>query len=180
MAWPTENMPLVGVVMGSETDSPVMEAAVEVLHDFRIAHEVAVVSAHRGPDKMIKYGHEAVDRGLEVIIAGAGGSAALPGMLAATTRIPVLGVSVNVKNKPLQAGMASQVEMPKGAPLFYMGENESGAANAGYGAVRILANGDEDLAARYDAHVGSFDQLIEDMNERVQLRVLDLYSRKTE
>ena len=136
--------PQVAVVMGSSSDLSVMRDAVEVLTSFGIEHEVRVVSAHRTPDDMIAYGHAAAGRGLKVIIAGAGGAAHLPGMLAAVTRLPVIGVPVALSHLDGLDSLLSIVQMPKGVPVATMAVN--GARNAALLAVRILGITDARLA----------------------------------
>jgi 5-(carboxyamino)imidazole ribonucleotide mutase len=136
--------PLVAVVMGSSSDLPVMRGALDLLERFDVAHEVRVVSAHRTPDRMIAFGHEAAGRGLRVIIAGAGGAAHLPGMLASVTTLPVIGVPVALSQLDGLDSLLSIVQMPKGVPVATMAVN--GARNAGLLAVRILAVADPDLA----------------------------------
>ena len=153
-----EMNPLVGVIMGSDSDLPTMKPATDILKSFDVAHEVRIVSAHRTPKWMAEYAGQAVIRGMKVIIAGAGGSAHLPGMTASETIIPVLGVAINTRQKPMQAAVGSQIEMPKGIPLAYMGEGDAGAANAGLEAVRILALMDPDLADAYRAYVDNLAQ----------------------
>lgn len=142
--------PVVGVVMGSDSDLKIMQHVGETLEDFNVPYEERVLSAHRTPARMMQYGHEAVKRGLQVIIAGAGGSAHLPGMLASETRLPVLGVAIESSPDPTNAALGSMVRMPKGAPLATMGKNEAAAANAAYESVRILALSDPELAEMYD------------------------------
>ena len=135
--------PRVGVVMGSDSDWPVMQAAAEALTEFDIPHEVQVVSAHRMPYEMIDYGTTAAERGLSVIIAGAGGAAHLPGMLASTTPLPVIGVPVKLKALDGLDSLLSIVQMPAGVPVATVSIN--GARNAGLLAVKMLAaNTDED------------------------------------
>ena len=138
--------PLVGVVMGSDSDWPVMEAAVTALTEFGVPWEADVVSAHRMPREMISYGSEAAGRGLRVIIAGAGGAAHLPGMLAAVTPLPVIGVPVPLAHLDGMDSLLSVVQMPAGVPVATVAIG--GARNAGLLAVRILAAADEDLRAR--------------------------------
>jgi 5-(carboxyamino)imidazole ribonucleotide mutase len=138
--------PLVGVVMGSDSDWPVMEAAVTALTEFGVPWEADVVSAHRMPREMISYGSEAAGRGLRVIIAGAGGAAHLPGMLAAVTPLPVIGVPVPLAHLDGMDSLLSVVQMPAGVPVATVAVG--GARNAGLLAVRILAAADEDLRAR--------------------------------
>src|SRR5680860_1740990 len=136
----------VGIVMGSDSDWPVMKAAAEACEEFDIAHEADVVSAHRMPDEMLAYGREAAGRGLRVIIAGAGGAAHLPGMLAAVTPLPVIGVPVPLKYLDGMDSLLSIVQMPAGVPVATVAVGN--ARNAGLLAVRILAVGDDALTQR--------------------------------
>jgi 5-(carboxyamino)imidazole ribonucleotide mutase len=145
-------LPLVAVVMGSDSDWPVMSGAAGALTEFGIAHEVDVVSAHRMPHDMIRYGSEAADRGLRVIIAGAGGAAHLPGMLASVTPLPVIGVPVPLKHLDGLDSLLSIVSMPAGIPVATVAVG--GARNAGLLAVRILAASDGALRARMAAFQG--------------------------
>ena len=138
--------PLVGLVMGSDSDWPVMEAAAEALTEFGVSYEVDVVSAHRMPAEMIDYGQRAHERGLRVIIAGAGGAAHLPGMLASVTPLPVIGVPVPLKFLDGMDSLLSIVQMPAGVPVAAV--SIGGARNAGLLAVRMLAAGEGDLADR--------------------------------
>jgi 5-(carboxyamino)imidazole ribonucleotide mutase len=138
--------PLVGLVMGSDSDWPVMQAAGAVLDEFGVAYEADVVSAHRMPHDMIRYGSEAEDRGLRVIIAGAGGAAHLPGMLAAVTPLPVIGVPVPLKYLDGLDSLLSIVQMPAGIPVATVAVG--GARNAGLLAVRILGAGDSTLRGK--------------------------------
>jgi 5-(carboxyamino)imidazole ribonucleotide mutase len=140
---PTDQTPRVGIVMGSDSDWPVMKAAAEALAEFEIAVEADVVSAHRMPDEMLAYGREAAGRGIEVIIAGAGGAAHLPGMLAAVTPLPVIGVPVPLKYLDGMDSLLSIVQMPAGVPVATVAVGN--ARNAGLLAVRILASGDPAL-----------------------------------
>ena len=140
----TPGRPLVAVVMGSSSDLPVMEGAVEMLDRFAVPHEVRVVSAHRTPDDMLAFGHGAAARGLRVIIAGAGGAAHLPGMLASVTTLPVIGVPVALATLDGLDSLLSIVQMPRGVPVATVAVN--GARNAGLLAVRVLALGDARLA----------------------------------
>ena len=141
--------PLVGVVMGSDSDWPVMAAAAEVLDEFGVPREADVVSAHRMPHEMIAYGEQAAGRGLKVIIAGAGGAAHLPGMLAAVTPLPVIGVPVPLKYLDGLDSLLSIVQMPAGIPVATVAVG--GARNAGLLAVRILAAADESLREQMTA-----------------------------
>jgi 5-(carboxyamino)imidazole ribonucleotide mutase len=141
-----DGRPVVGVVMGSDSDWPVMEAAVTALIEFGVPWEADVVSAHRMPREMISYGSEAAGRGLRVIIAGAGGAAHLPGMLAAVTPLPVIGVPVPLAHLDGMDSLLSVVQMPAGVPVATVAVG--GARNAGLLAVRILAAADDELRAR--------------------------------
>jgi len=140
--------PKVGVVMGSESDWDVMQHAARVLKDFGVAFESQVVSAHRTPDRMFEYAERARDRGLQCIIAGAGGAAHLPGMIASKTTLPVLGVPVPSKHLAGQDSLYSIVQMPKGIPVATFAIGEAGAHNAGLFAVSLLAAADATLAAK--------------------------------
>jgi 5-(carboxyamino)imidazole ribonucleotide mutase len=140
--------PVIGVVMGSSSDWDVMQHAVAMLKDFGIAHEAQVISAHRMPDQMFAYAESARERGLRAIIAGAGGAAHLPGMLAAKTIVPVLGVPVPSKYLRGEDSLLSIVQMPKGIPVATFAIGEAGAANAALTAIAILATTDDKLAAR--------------------------------
>lgn len=140
----------VGIVMGSQSDWPTMKEAATILDELGVAHEVKIVSAHRTPDRLWAYGKSAVDRGLQVIIAGAGGAAHLPGMMASKTRVPVLGVPIQTRALSGVDSLYSIVQMPKGYPVGTMAIGAAGAANAGLMAAAILATTDPDLAARLD------------------------------
>ena len=140
------SQPLVGVVMGSDSDWPVMEAAAAALSQFDVVHEVDVVSAHRMPREMLAYGETAADRGLRVIIAGAGGAAHLPGMLASVSPLPVIGVPVPLAHLDGLDSLLSIVQMPAGVPVATV--SVGGARNAGLLAVRILAVSDPVLRRR--------------------------------
>jgi 5-(carboxyamino)imidazole ribonucleotide mutase len=142
-------MTKVGIIMGSQSDWPTMKAAAEMLDALGVAHETKIVSAHRTPDRLWDYGKTAVDRGLQVIIAGAGGAAHLPGMMASKTRLPVIGVPVQTKALAGVDSLYSILQMPKGYPVATMAIG--GAANAGLMAAAILALQDPALAARLDA-----------------------------
>ena len=142
----TDKNPVIGIVMGSDSDWPVMQAAAKILRDFGVPFEAKVVSAHRTPDLLYQYAEEAQGRGLKAIIAGAGGAAHLPGMLAAKTIVPILGVPVPSKHLSGQDSLYSIVQMPKGIPVATFAIGEAGAANAGLFAVAMLATGDAQLA----------------------------------
>jgi len=139
----------VGIIMGSQSDWPTMKAAAGILETLAIAHECRIVSAHRTPDRLWDYGRTAVDRGLKVIIAGAGGAAHLPGMMASKTRLPVIGVPVQTRALAGVDSLYSILQMPRGYPVATMAIG--GAANAGLLAAAILALQDPALAARLDA-----------------------------
>ena len=138
--------PVVGIVMGSDSDWPTMEAASTALTEFEVAHEVHVVSAHRTPRDMLDYGTAAADRGLRVVIAGAGGAAHRPGMLASVTPLPVIGVPVPLRHLDGLDSLLSIVQMPAGVPVATV--SVAGARNAGLLAVRILATSDDALRKR--------------------------------
>jgi len=142
------NQPLVAIIMGSDSDWPVMKNAAQMLADFGVPYEARVVSAHRTPDLMFEFAESAVKNGYQVIIAGAGGAAHLPGMVAAKTTLPVLGVPVPSKHLQGQDSLLSIVQMPKGIPVATFAIGDAGAANAGLFAVSILANHDAVLAAK--------------------------------
>ena len=141
----------VGIIMGSQSDWATMKEAALILDDLGIAYESRIVSAHRTPDRLWSYGKTAVDRGLKVIIAGAGGAAHLPGMMASKTRVPVIGVPVQTRALSGVDSLYSIVQMPKGFPVATMAIGAAGAANAGLMAAGILAISDPALAARLDA-----------------------------
>lgn len=155
--------PRVGIVMGSDSDWPVMEAAADALDEFGIAYEVGVVSAHRMPQQMIDYGKSAHERGLDVIIAGAGGAAHLPGMLASVTPLPVVGVPVPLKYLDGMDSLLSIVQMPAGVPVATV--SIGGARNAGLLAARILSAGRDEEAARLRAALGSFSEQLREVAE---------------
>jgi 5-(carboxyamino)imidazole ribonucleotide mutase len=142
------NKPLVAIIMGSDSDWPVMKNAAQMLADFGVAYEAKVVSAHRTPDLMFAFAENAASNGLQVIIAGAGGAAHLPGMVAAKTTLPVLGVPVPSKHLQGQDSLLSIVQMPKGIPVATFAIGDAGAANAGLFAISILANHNASLAAK--------------------------------
>lgn len=141
----------VAVIMGSKSDWPTMQAAAEIMDKLQVSYVVDVVSAHRTPDKLMQFGEQAVARGFEVVIAGAGGAAHLPGMVAAKTRLPVLGVPVQSKALSGMDSLLSIVQMPKGIAVGTLAIGTAGAFNAGLLACQILANNDPALAARLEA-----------------------------
>ncbi len=142
--------PPVGIVMGSVSDWPTMREAADILDALGVAHEARIVSAHRTPDRLWEYGRDAVARGVQVIVAGAGGAAHLPGMLASKTRVPVIGVPVRTEALSGVDSLYSIVQMPRGFPVATMAIGAAGAANAGLMAAAILALSDAELAKRLD------------------------------
>ena len=144
----TKEKPVVAIIMGSDSDWPVMKAAAQMLADFDISYQAQVVSAHRTPDLMFKFAEGAAAQGYKVIIAGAGGAAHLPGMVAAKTILPVLGVPVPSKHLQGQDSLLSIVQMPKGIPVATFAIGEAGAANAGLFAASMLAGSDSVLAEK--------------------------------
>jgi 5-(carboxyamino)imidazole ribonucleotide mutase len=142
--------PKIGIIMGSQSDWPTMKLAADILDELGVAYETKIVSAHRTPDRLWTYGKTAVERGLQVIIAGAGGAAHLPGMMASKTRVPVLGVPIQTKALSGVDSLYSIVQMPKGFPVGTMAIGAAGAANAGLMAAAILANSDAALAERLE------------------------------
>jgi 5-(carboxyamino)imidazole ribonucleotide mutase len=143
--------PVVGIIMGSQSDWPVMQEAARMLETLGVAYEARIVSAHRTPDRLVEYARSAQGRGLKVIIAGAGGAAHLPGMTAAMTPLPVLGVPVQSKALKGLDSLLSIVQMPKGIPVGTLAIGEAGAANAGILAASIIALEDPGVAAKLDA-----------------------------
>jgi 5-(carboxyamino)imidazole ribonucleotide mutase len=146
-----ETPPQVGVIMGSQSDWPTMAHAVQILEAFGIAHEVQIVSAHRTPDRLVGYAKSAAERGLKAIIAGAGGAAHLPGMVASMTRVPVLGVPVQSAALSGVDSLYSIVQMPGGSPVATFAIGKAGATNAGLFAAALLANNDAELAKKLEA-----------------------------
>src|SRR5919107_3027101 len=158
--------PRVGIVMGSDSDWPTMRAAAEALEEFTVAYEADVVSAHRMPEEMIAYGKQAADRGLAVVIAGAGGAAHLPGMLAAVTPLPVIGVPVALEHLGGLDSLLSIVQMPSGVPVATVAVGN--ARNAGLLAVRILAASDADLRQRMLDFQADLRQTAQDKGKKVR------------
>jgi len=136
-----QNKPLVGIIMGSDSDLPIMQDAADILEEFTIPYEITIVSAHRTPDRMYEYAKSASERGLQVIIAGAGGSAHLPGMVASLTTLPVIGVPIKTKNLDGLDSLLSIVQMPTGIPVATVAIN--GAKNAGLLAAKIIGTNEE-------------------------------------
>ncbi|MDI6023733.1 5-(carboxyamino)imidazole ribonucleotide mutase [Leucobacter sp. UT-8R-CII-1-4] len=162
--------PLVGVIMGSDSDFSVMSDAVQVLREFGIAHEVEVVSAHRTPEKMVNYARGAAARGLKVIIAGAGGAAHLPGMVASMTTLPVIGVPVPLAKLDGLDSLLSIVQMPGGIPVATV--SIGGAKNAGLLAARVLGSADPNIAARLDAYAKDLEEQVEAKNKALQQKLV--------
>jgi|TARA_B100001059_G_scaffold90993_1_gene89776 5-(carboxyamino)imidazole ribonucleotide mutase len=140
--------PIVGVVMGSDSDWPIMKHATEILEEFGVIYEAKVVSAHRTPDTMYEYAETAKNRGIKCIIAGAGGAAHLPGMIASKTEIPVLGVPVHTKYLKGKDSLISIVQMPKGIPVATFAIGEAGASNAALFAISVISNNDQALSKK--------------------------------
>ena len=157
-----ETKPLVAVVMGSDSDWTVMSAAVDILKEFGVPHEVEVVSAHRTPEKMVAFGKNARARGLKVIIAGAGGAAHLPGMLASVTPLPVVGVPVSLSKLDGLDSLLSIVQMPAGVPVATV--SIGGAANAALIAVKILATSDDSLMEKMQDYATKLAETVEVKN----------------
>ncbi|WIE74641.1 5-(carboxyamino)imidazole ribonucleotide mutase [Curtobacterium sp. MCSS17_007] len=151
--------PLVSIIMGSDSDWPTMRAATEILTELDIPFEADVVSAHRTPDKMVRYARAAADRGVRVVVAGAGGAAHLPGMVASLTTLPVIGVPVQLARLDGLDSLLSIVQMPAGIPVATMAIN--GAANAGLLAARIIGSAEPAVAARLAAYAAGLEQVVE-------------------
>lgn len=171
MAEQTAHEPIVGIAMGSDSDLDVMQAAADVLREFGVPHEMRVLSAHRRAQEMLDWGIEAAGRGLRVIIAGAGGAAHLPGMLASVTSCPVIGVPVPLRQLDGLDSLLSIVQMPRGVPVatVAIGNGE----NAGLLAVRILAASDDDLRAKLDQHREDIAEKSREADRRVTARSTD-------
>jgi 5-(carboxyamino)imidazole ribonucleotide mutase len=159
-------MTSVGVIMGSDSDWPVMKGAADALDEFGVAYEVRVVSAHRTPHWMLEYGGTAVERGLKVIVAGAGGAAHLPGMVASVTPLPVIGVPVPFKNLDGMDSLLSIVQMPPGIPVATV--SIGGGRNAGLLAVRILSTADAALRTKMTEHQASLARLVSEKDEALR------------
>jgi len=161
-----ESTPLVGIVMGSESDWPTMEGAAKILGDFGVPFEVRVLSAHRAPDDTSEYAKTASERGLHVIITGAGGAAHLAGVMAASTTLPVIGIPISTRDLKGLDSLLSIVQMPSGVPVATVAIGQ--AKNAALLAVQILALSDERLASALVAHKGELKSLVAEMDARVQ------------
>lgn len=150
--------PIVGIIMGSDSDLPVMQEAAQILDEFKIPHEVTIVSAHRTPDRMVEYAKSAESRELKVIIAGAGGAAHLPGMTASLTVLPVIGVPIKTKTMDGLDSLLSIAQMPAGVPVATVAVN--GAKNAGILAAKILATADPALTQKLSAYAENLKQTV--------------------
>lgn len=155
-----DNQPLVGIIMGSDSDLPTMESAIAICEEFVVAYEVAIVSAHRTPTKMVEYAQTAHQRGIKVIIAGAGGAAHLPGMVASLTPLPVIGVPVATRHLQGVDSLYSIVQMPRGIPVATVAIGN--AQNAGLLAIQILATGDVDLQTKVQQYRHNLSQMVLD------------------
>lgn len=169
MSKSNKNQPLIGVVMGSNSDWPVMQAAAKMLEELGVPYEARVVSAHRTPDLLFEYAATARERGLKAIIAGAGGAAHLPGMLAAKTTLPILGVPIPSKHLKGLDSLLSIVQMPKGVPVATFAIGEAGAANAALLAVAMLTTGTDALSGELADKLHDFRQCQEDKVLTMQL-----------
>jgi 5-(carboxyamino)imidazole ribonucleotide mutase len=158
--------PLVSIIMGSDSDWPTMRAAAETLDELGIRYEADVVSAHRTPDKMVRFARAAAGRGIRVVIAGAGGAAHLPGMVASMTTLPVIGVPVQLARLDGLDSLLSIVQMPAGIPVATVAIN--GAANAGLLAARIIGSADATVAERLAAHAAALEQVVEEKAARLR------------
>ena len=160
--------PAVGIIMGSDSDLPVMQETVKVLKQFDVPYEIGVYSAHRSPHRTLEYVTTARDRGLKLIIAGAGAAAHLAGVAAAETTLPVIGVPID--SSPLSGfdALLATVQMPPGVPVATMGVGKSGATNAGFLAVQILALSDERLAVRFTEYKSSLEKSVAEKSRKVQ------------
>lgn len=168
--------PLVGIIMGSDSDLEVMSAAAEILEEFGVSHEVTVVSAHRTPDRLVEYAKSAAERGLKVIIAGAGGSAHLPGMTAAFTPLPVIGVPVKTKTMDGLDSLLSIAQMPPGIPVATVAVN--GAKNAGLLAISILATQDKDLMQKMLTYKDGMKEMVLEKAKELEEKGYKAYGGK--
>jgi 5-(carboxyamino)imidazole ribonucleotide mutase len=158
--------PVIGIIMGSDSDLPIMSNAAKMLDDLKIPYELSIVSAHRTPEKLYNYAKTAKDKGLKVIIAGAGGAAHLPGMTAAMTCLPVIGVPVQTKALGGVDSLYSIVQMPPGIPVATMAIN--GALNAALLAAKIIAITDEELSGRIEAYAEGLETMVESKSDKLE------------
>jgi 5-(carboxyamino)imidazole ribonucleotide mutase len=161
----SETTPLIGIIMGSDSDLPTMEQAIAVCEDFAVPHEVAIISAHRTPDRMVEYARNAYQKGLRVIIAGAGGAAHLPGMVASLTTLPVIGVPVTTRQLKGVDSLYSIVQMPRGIPVATVAIGN--AQNAGLLAVQILATSNQQLQSQLQQYRQDLSQTVVDKQDRL-------------
>ncbi|MDJ0743918.1 MAG: 5-(carboxyamino)imidazole ribonucleotide mutase [Xenococcaceae cyanobacterium MO_167.B27] len=161
----SQTTPLIGIIMGSDSDLPTMEAAIAVCEDFDVSYEVRIVSAHRTPKKMVKYAQNAEERGLKVIIAGAGGAAHLPGMVASLTPLPVIGVPVPTRNLQGLDSLYSIVQMPRGIPVATVAIGNS--QNAGLLAIQILGSHNRELLQKVTEYRQQLAQMVMDKQEQL-------------
>ncbi|HMA61211.1 MAG TPA: 5-(carboxyamino)imidazole ribonucleotide mutase [bacterium] len=168
--------PVVGIIMGSDSDLPVMEEAAKILDDFQIEYELTVVSAHRTPHRLYKYAQEAEEKGLEVIIAGAGGAAHLPGMVASVTSLPVIGVPVKTSKLSGLDSLYSIVQMPGGVPVATVAIN--GAKNAGLLAIQILGTSDKELRQEYKDYKKDMAEKVENIADELETIGYQEYLKK--
>ncbi|MDJ0634117.1 MAG: 5-(carboxyamino)imidazole ribonucleotide mutase [Xenococcaceae cyanobacterium MO_188.B29] len=159
------NQPLVGIIMGSDSDLPTMESAIAVCEEFSVAYEVAIISAHRTPERMVDYAQKAHQRGIKVIIAGAGGAAHLPGMVASLTPLPVIGVPVATRHLQGVDSLYSIVQMPRGIPVATVAIGN--AQNAGLLAIQILATTDTGLQAKVQQYRQNLAQMVLDKQSKL-------------
>lgn len=174
----SDNKILVGIIMGSDSDLPVMEEAKKLLDEFGVSSEITIVSAHRTPDRMVEYAKTASSRGIKVIIAGAGGSAHLPGMTAAFTPLPVIGVPIKTKNMDGLDSLLSIAQMPPGIPVATVAVN--GAKNAGLLAVGILATSDGVLMQKLVQYKESMREMVEQKANELEAHATERYGGKLE
>lgn len=167
---------LVGIIMGSDSDLPIMQRAATLLEEFQIPFEVTIVSAHRTPDRLVEYAKTAPEKGIKVIIAGAGGSAHLPGMTAAFSPLPVIGVPVKTNNMEGLDSLLSIVQMPPGIPVATVAVN--GAKNAGLLAVSILATSDENLMKRFSAYKAKMADAVLEKAQELEEKGFKAYGEK--
>ena len=161
----SETKPLIGIIMGSDSDLPTMKAAIAICEEFTTAYEVAIVSAHRTPQRMVEYAQQAHNRGIKVIIAGAGGAAHLPGMVASLTPLPVIGVPVATRNLQGIDSLYSIVQMPRGIPVATVAIGN--AQNAGLLAIQILATNDEQLQKKVEQYRQNLSQMVLDKQNKL-------------
>jgi 5-(carboxyamino)imidazole ribonucleotide mutase len=161
----SETTALIGIIMGSDSDLPTMEKAIAVCEDFAVPHEIAIISAHRTPDRMVEYARNAYQKGLRVIIAGAGGAAHLPGMVASLTTLPVIGVPVTTRQLKGVDSLYSIVQMPRGIPVATVAIGN--AQNAGLLAVQILATSNPQLQSQLQQYRQDLSQTVVDKQERL-------------